>query len=265
MHTRRRCGARGGARCCWQRRSASFCSSLVSPGCRGRAVCLTTGNRWRCSRRRGSARGLQKVAPADLYRASLPAIATWQANGGNAPRGHARVGRGSREPVRPVATTATNSLDSRPPAPNYGVGFLPISLWPELVPELVAGRVIARLGSGAHAFSAEPRGRGRDPMGAMTSLVLFSAGQDSTVCLAWALQRFARVETIGFAYGQRHSVEMAQRPLVRAKLAEAFPAWASRLGEDHVLELATLSAISDTALTRQAEFRMTAAGLPNTF
>jgi len=114
-------------------------------------------------------------------------------------------------------------------------------------------------------FFAEPRLRGKDPMGAMTSLVLFSAGQDSTVCLAWALERFARVETIGFAYGQRHSVEMAQRPLVRAKLAEAFPAWAARLGEDHVLELATLSAISDTALTRQAEFQMTATGLPNTF
>src|SRR5262249_19866883 len=117
----------------------------------------------------------------------------------------------------------------------------------------------------AHQLSANPRLRGRDRMGAMTSLVLFSAGQDSTVCLAWALGRFARVETIGFAYGQRHSVEMAQLPVVRAKLAETFPAWASRLGEDHVLELATLSAISDTALTRQAEFQMTAAGLPNTF
>jgi 7-cyano-7-deazaguanine synthase len=60
-------------------------------------------------------------------------------------------------------------------------------------------------------------------MGAMTSLVLFSAGQDSTVCLAWALEHFARVETIGFAYGQRHSVEMTQRPVVRAKMAAAFP------------------------------------------
>ena len=102
-------------------------------------------------------------------------------------------------------------------------------------------------------------------MVAVTSLVLFSAGQDSTVCLAWALEHFARVETIGFAYGQRHSVEMTQRPVVRAKMAAAFPTWASRLGDDHVLELATLSAISDTALTRQAEFQMTAAGLPNTF
>jgi len=102
-------------------------------------------------------------------------------------------------------------------------------------------------------------------MGETASLVLFSGGQDSTVCLAWALERFARVETVGFAYGQRHAVKLGQRPLVRAKLTETFPAWASRLGEDHVLELAALGAISDTALTREAEFQMTAAGLPNTF
>jgi 7-cyano-7-deazaguanine synthase len=97
------------------------------------------------------------------------------------------------------------------------------------------------------------------------ALVLFSGGQDSTVCLAWALERYERVETIGFAYGQRHAVEMAQRPVVRAELAAAFPHWAPRLGPDHVLELATLGAISETALTRDAEFEMTAAGLPNTF
>jgi 7-cyano-7-deazaguanine synthase len=97
------------------------------------------------------------------------------------------------------------------------------------------------------------------------SLVLFSGGQDSTVCLAWALERFARVETIGFHYGQRHAVEMAQRPVICARLAAAFPQWAPHLGQDHVLELATLGAISETALTRDAEFQMTAAGLPNTF
>jgi 7-cyano-7-deazaguanine synthase len=102
-------------------------------------------------------------------------------------------------------------------------------------------------------------------MSETASLVLFSGGQDSTVCLAWALQRYARVETVGFAYGQRHAVEMAQRPLIRSQVAADFPAWAPRLGEDHVLELATLGAISDSALTRDAEFQMTAAGLPNTF
>ena len=98
-----------------------------------------------------------------------------------------------------------------------------------------------------------------------TALVLFSGGQDSTVCLAWALERYARVETIGFAYGQRHAVELVQRPLICAALVRAFPRWAARLADDHVLELATLGAISDTALTREAAFQMTAAGLPNTF
>lgn len=97
------------------------------------------------------------------------------------------------------------------------------------------------------------------------ALVLFSGGQDSTVCLAWALERFAHVETIGFAYGQRHAVELAQRPVIRTEVARAFPHWAGKLGDDHVLELATLGAISETALTREAEFRMTAAGPPNTF
>ena len=98
-----------------------------------------------------------------------------------------------------------------------------------------------------------------------SALVLFSGGQDSTVCLAWALRRYARVETIGFAYGQRHAVELAQRPVIRTELARAFPGWAPKLADDHVLELAALGAISETALTRQAAFQMTTAGLPNTF
>ncbi len=98
-----------------------------------------------------------------------------------------------------------------------------------------------------------------------SALLLFSGGQDSTVCLAWALEHYAYVETVGFAYGQRHAVELTQRPAVRAEIAAKFLQWAPRLGDDHVLALSTLGQISDTALTREARFEMTAAGLPNTF
>jgi 7-cyano-7-deazaguanine synthase len=104
-----------------------------------------------------------------------------------------------------------------------------------------------------------------DTSGAERALVLFSGGQDSTVCLAWALDRYARVETVGFSYGQRHAVELQQRLVVRQEIGAKFPGWAARLGDDHLLDLATLGQISDTALTRDAEFQMTAAGLPNTF
>ncbi|HEY4250206.1 MAG TPA: 7-cyano-7-deazaguanine synthase QueC [Roseomonas sp.] len=97
------------------------------------------------------------------------------------------------------------------------------------------------------------------------ALVLFSGGQDSATCLAWALDRFARVETIGFDYGQRHAVELTVRDTFRAALIGAFPAWAAKLGEDHVLALDALRAISDTALTRDTEIAMQANGLPNTF
>jgi 7-cyano-7-deazaguanine synthase len=97
------------------------------------------------------------------------------------------------------------------------------------------------------------------------ALVLFSGGQDSATCLAWALDRFARVETVGFDYGQRHRIELDCRATLRAGLAEGFPAWAARLGEDHTLRLDALGALSDTALTRDAEIRLREDGLPNTF
>lgn len=97
------------------------------------------------------------------------------------------------------------------------------------------------------------------------ALVLFSGGQDSTVCLAWALQRFARVETVGFDYNQRHAVELTVRPRLRQKLAALRAEWASRLGEDHLLKLDALGAISDTALTRETTIEISASGLPTTF
>jgi 7-cyano-7-deazaguanine synthase len=95
--------------------------------------------------------------------------------------------------------------------------------------------------------------------------VLFSGGQDSTTCLAWALERFERVETVGFDYRQRNGVELDVRPRVRAALLEAFPRWAGRLGEDHVLDLAALAEISDSAMTRDVAITARADGLPNTF
>jgi len=97
------------------------------------------------------------------------------------------------------------------------------------------------------------------------ALVLFSGGQDSTTCLAWALQRYERVETLGFDYGQRHRVELDCRPTVLQRLREAFPAWGERLGEDHLLDLSVLGQVSDTALTSDKAIEYQANGLPNTF
>lgn len=97
------------------------------------------------------------------------------------------------------------------------------------------------------------------------ALVLFSGGQDSTVCLAYALDRYARVETIGFNYGQRHAVELECRQRVREEIARCFPGWAPRLGPDHVIDIASFGAIGDTALTSDAEIVMLASGLPSTF
>jgi len=98
-----------------------------------------------------------------------------------------------------------------------------------------------------------------------SALVLFSGGQDSATCLAWALDRFAHVETVGFDYGQRHSVELACRGSFMGALRERYPQWSRRLGEDHVLDLGLIKTISDTALTSDSEITMGANGLPTTF
>ena len=98
-----------------------------------------------------------------------------------------------------------------------------------------------------------------------SAIVLFSGGQDSTVCLAWALERFARVETIGFDYGQRHAVELACRREILRLLPGRFPQWQGRLGPDQVLDLGVLGRISETSLTREAAIRFQADGLPDSF
>jgi 7-cyano-7-deazaguanine synthase len=97
------------------------------------------------------------------------------------------------------------------------------------------------------------------------ALVLFSGGQDSTVSLAWALERFAEVETIGFHYGQKHRIELDVRPNVLSALRSAFPAWGQKLGQGHIVEIEALGRMSDTALTRDVAIRFEANGLPNTF
>jgi 7-cyano-7-deazaguanine synthase len=103
------------------------------------------------------------------------------------------------------------------------------------------------------------------PLALETALVLFSGGQDSTVCLAWALERFIRVETIGFTYGQRNAVELEVRPRVREQMADMRSDWANRLGEDHVVELEALARMSDTALTPDLAIEIAESGLPTTF
>jgi len=98
-----------------------------------------------------------------------------------------------------------------------------------------------------------------------SALVLFSGGQDSATCLAWALQHFARVETVGFDYGQRHHVEMQARLRVRDGLRSAFPAWSGRLGEDFIVDLTGYGMIAESALTTDRAIEMEASGLPSTF
>jgi len=96
-------------------------------------------------------------------------------------------------------------------------------------------------------------------------LVLFSGGQDSTTCLAWALERFVAVETIGFDYRQRHRIELECRTTVLGRLRREFPEWDRKLGDDHLVDLGVLGQLSDTALTRETAIAFTQSGLPNTF
>ena len=97
------------------------------------------------------------------------------------------------------------------------------------------------------------------------ALVLFSGGQDSTTCLAWALDRFDHVETLGFDYGQRHRVELDCRATLRRALAAMRPSWGARLGEDHTIEISAIAQVSQSALTQDMTIAMAADGLPNTF
>jgi 7-cyano-7-deazaguanine synthase len=98
-----------------------------------------------------------------------------------------------------------------------------------------------------------------------TALVLFSGGQDSAACLAWALERFERVETVAFDYGQRHRIELDCRLAVLRELRERFPRWSARLGDDHLVDLSLLKTLGDSALTTERAIEMQANGLPNTF
>ena len=97
------------------------------------------------------------------------------------------------------------------------------------------------------------------------ALVLFSGGQDSAVCLAWALDRYEQVETVAFEYGQRHVVELDCRSRVRERMKKIFPSWGGRLGKDHLIDISALSEISTSSLTSDREIDQSSSGLPNTF
>ncbi|MEI4481363.1 MULTISPECIES: 7-cyano-7-deazaguanine synthase QueC [unclassified Phyllobacterium] len=97
------------------------------------------------------------------------------------------------------------------------------------------------------------------------ALVLFSGGQDSATCLAWALSQFDRVETVGFDYGQRHKIELEVRKEFRAALTKQFPEWALQLGEDHMLDAGIIGQLGGSAMTESIAIEMAENGLPNTF
>jgi len=97
------------------------------------------------------------------------------------------------------------------------------------------------------------------------ALVLFSGGQDSTTCLAWALSHYDYVETIGFDYGQRNLIELAQRPEILSDIRNLFPEWNKRLKDDHVIDLSLIAHLSETAMTSEIEIQLLENGLPNTF
>lgn len=104
-----------------------------------------------------------------------------------------------------------------------------------------------------------------NPITDATALVLFSGGQDSATCLAWALSHYARVETVGFHYGQRHAIELDCRARLLDGLRAIKPEWASRLGDSHTIDIPTLGTMSETSLTRDVAIEMDATGLPNSF
>jgi 7-cyano-7-deazaguanine synthase len=98
-----------------------------------------------------------------------------------------------------------------------------------------------------------------------SALVLFSGGQDSATCLALALKKYQKVETIGFDYGQRHSIELTCRNIFLENLKTTCPEFKEKIGNDHFLNLKLLGQISDTALTQEKSIEMQKTGLPNTF